>query len=60
MVGVNGSFILIQVLVYMECVVKSCFEVVDYWIVYVEVIDGNVFNFDGKIVVYYCKIGNYY
>jgi flavin reductase (DIM6/NTAB) family NADH-FMN oxidoreductase RutF len=56
----NGSPILIKALAYMECQVMSRLEVSDHWIVYSEVVDGNVSNPDGKTAAHHRKIGNYY
>ena len=58
--GAYGSPILTDAVAHMECKVKSRMETPDHWIVYGEVMEGEVKDEDTKTAAHHRKVGNYY
>mmetsp|Transcript_29244 Transcript_29244/g.82532 ORF Transcript_29244/g.82532 Transcript_29244/m.82532 type:complete len:646 (-) Transcript_29244:189-2126(-) len=58
--GSNGSPVLMDAVAHMECTVKSRMETADHWIVYGEVMEGDVADPETKTAAHHRKIGNYY
>ena len=58
--GAHGSPVLTDAVAHMECKVKSRMETPDHWIVYGEVIEGEVKDEDTKTAAHHRKVGNYY
>ncbi|MEY2983707.1 MAG: flavoprotein [Cyanobacteriota bacterium] len=56
----NGSPILTDALVYLECEVSSRMDCSDHWIVYSTVSNGRVSKAEGLTAVHHRKVGNYY
>lgn len=56
----NGSPILADALVYLECEVISRLECSDHWIIYSTVQTGRVAKMDGSTAVHHRKVGNHY
>jgi flavorubredoxin/flavin reductase (DIM6/NTAB) family NADH-FMN oxidoreductase RutF len=56
----NGSPILADALVYLECEVISRLECSDHWIIYSSIQAGRVAKMDGSTAVHHRKVGNHY
>ncbi|ACK67566.1 flavin reductase domain protein FMN-binding [Rippkaea orientalis PCC 8801] len=56
----NGSPILADALVYLECTVTSRTECSDHWIIYSTVQTGRVSKVEGLTAVHHRKVGNHY
>jgi flavin reductase (DIM6/NTAB) family NADH-FMN oxidoreductase RutF len=58
--GALGCPVLMDAVAHMECKVRSRLETPDHWIVYGEVIEGDVKDEDAKTAAHHRKVGNYY
>lgn len=56
----KGGPVLIDSLAYLDCKVVSRLEVNDHWIIYAEVLEGNVSDIEAKTAIHHRLVGNHY